>query len=159
MSGLSFDFLQTAVSYWMGALSEPVLMIDRADMAHAAERGAIVWDVRPPPEFDRGHHDRAVSLGSVEWLLADNSGGNLIPADVIADVLRQSGIQPGRKVVVYAEARAVDAFVALRALRSIGVTDAQVCLGDDDRAAAPRRLAPVRARAAGAGAEGRAVGL
>jgi 3-mercaptopyruvate sulfurtransferase SseA len=157
MSGLNFDFMQTAVSYWMGALSEPVLMIDRADMALAAARGAIVWDVRAPFEFESGHDDRAVSLGNIDWLLAENGGGNLIPADVIADVLREHGIQPGRKVVVYAEGRAVDAFVALRALRSIGVGDAQVCLGDDRHAATARPLPAAGARNASAAARPQAV--
>ena len=34
-------------------------------------------------------------------------------------------------MIIYAEQRAVDAFVALRALRSIGLDDAQVCLGGE----------------------------
>ena len=130
MSGLSFDFVHTAVSYWLGALSEPVLIVDRGEMAQAAAAGAIIWDVRPTQEFQRGHADGALSLGDVDWLLADNSGGNLIPAMVIEDTLGEAGIQPGRPVIIYAEQRAVDAFVALRALRSIGINDAQVCLGD-----------------------------
>ena len=46
-------------------------------------------------------------------------------------MLREAGIHRGREVVVYAERHAVDAFVALRALRSIGVADARICLGDD----------------------------
>lgn len=130
MSGLNFEIVHTAVSYWLGALSEPVLMIGRDDMRRAVARGAIVWDVRSAEEFARGHGDGALSLGSVDWLLADNSGGNLIPASVIEDALRKAGIQRGREVIIYTEQRAVDAFVALRALRSIGIADAQVCLGD-----------------------------
>ena len=130
MSGLNFEIVHAAVSYWLGALSEPVLMIDRDEMGRAVARGAIVWDVREPAEFKRDHADHAVSLGTVEWLLAENSGGNLIPANVIADALSEAGIKAGREVIIYAEQRAVDAFVALRALRSIGIDDAQVCLGD-----------------------------
>ncbi len=47
--------VQAALSYWVGALSEPV-------------------------------------LGSVNWLLADNCGGNLVPAPVIAETLGNNGI-------------------------------------------------------------------
>jgi 3-mercaptopyruvate sulfurtransferase SseA len=122
------------MSYWLGALSEPVLIIDRQAMAKAATEGAIVWDVRPPAEFERAHVDGALSLGEVDWLLADNSGGNLIPAAVIEDLLGKAGIHRGRTVIIYAEGRAVEAFVAMRALRSIGVASAQVCLGDVDSA-------------------------
>lgn len=130
MSGLNFEIVHTAVSYWLGALSEPVLMIGREEMERAVANGAVVWDVRSAAEYERGHVHSAVSLGSVDWLLADNSGGNLIPGSVIEDVLRATGIQQGREVIIYAEQRAVDAFVALRALRSIGIAGAQVCLGD-----------------------------
>jgi thiosulfate/3-mercaptopyruvate sulfurtransferase len=126
MSGL--DFVQTALSYWHGALSEPVLIIGREEMQRAAAAGAIIWDVRTAEEAARHRLDGALALGDVDWLLADNSGGNLIPATVIADTLAKAGIEPGRTVVIYAEQRAVDAFVALRALRSIGIDDAQVCL-------------------------------
>lgn len=127
MSGL--DLVQTALSYWHGALSEPVLIIGREEMQRAAAAGAIVWDVRPAAEAGQ-RLDGALALGEVDWLLADNSGGNLIPARVIADALARAGIEPGRPVVIYAGQRAVDAFVALRALRSIGIDDAQVCLAD-----------------------------
>jgi 3-mercaptopyruvate sulfurtransferase SseA len=130
MSGLNFEIVHTAVSYWLGALSEPVLIISRDEMKQAAAQGAVIWDVRSAQEFQQGHAEGALSLGSVDWLLADNCGGNLIPATVIEDQLRQAGIHVGRPVIIYAEQRAVDAFVALRALRSIGITDGQVCLGD-----------------------------
>jgi hypothetical protein len=138
MSGLDFGSMQTAVrtamSYWLGALSEPVLIIGRDEMIRAAADGAVIWDVRPADEVERNRADGppsgALTLGDVGWLLADNSGGNLIPAAVIEDSLGRSGIQRGRAVVIYSERHAVDAFVALRALRSIGIGDAQVCLGD-----------------------------
>jgi 3-mercaptopyruvate sulfurtransferase SseA len=133
---IDFGIMQTAMSYWLGALSEPVLIIDRQAMAKAAADGAIVWDVRPAAEFERGHVDGALSLGEVDWLLADNSGGNLVPAAVIEDVLGKAGIHHGRSVIIYAEGRAVEAFVALRALRSIGLGNAQVCLGDVNGAGA-----------------------
>ena len=136
MNGLSFEIVHQAMSYWQGALSAPVLMINCEEAALAVTGGAIVWDVRSSDEFRQAHAERAVSLGGVDWLLADDGGGNLIPADVIAEALAGTGIQPGREVVIYAEQRAVDAFVALRALRSIGVTNARVCLGDPGHATA-----------------------
>lgn len=145
LNPLDLDLVQTAMSYWTGALSEPVQIIDRDEMARALARGAIVWDVRPREEFERHHEERAISLGSVDWLLAEASGGNLIPADVIAEVLHEAGIHRGREVVVYAERHAVDAFVALRALRSIGISDAHICIGDArDDSPARQRIEPPR---------------
>jgi rhodanese-related sulfurtransferase len=145
MSGFNLDMVHTAVSYWLGALSEPVLMISRDDMIQAAGRGALIWDVRSREAFEREHAPGALSLGGIDWLLADNCGGNLIPASVIADTLAEAGIQKARPVVIYAEQRAVDAFVALRALRSIGICDAQVCLGE--AAPATQKAAPDRGAA------------
>jgi hypothetical protein len=148
MSGL--DLVHTALSYWHGSLSEPVLIIGREDMKRAVAAGAIIWDVRSEAEAGGRGLEGALTLGEVDWLLADNSGGNLIPAAVIADTLAKAGIEPGRPVVIYAEQRAVDAFVALRALRSIGIGDAQVCLADAAvEATAPGAAATAPAAAAG----------
>lgn len=145
---IDFGIMQTAMSYWLGALSEPVLIIDRQAMAKAAADGAVVWDVRPPGDSKRAPVEGALSLGEVDWLLADNSGGNLIPAAVIEEQLGKAGIHRGRTVIIYAEGRAVEAFVALRALRSIGVANAQVCLADVDgahaAAAAPHQSSGAR---------------
>lgn len=154
MNPLDFDLVQTAMTYWTGALSEPVPIIDRDDMALAVARGAVVWDVRAAGEPGPTVDDRVVSLGSVDWLLAESDGGNLIPADVIADVLHRAGIQRGSAVIVYAEQHAVDAFVALRALRSIGVADARICLGDGRPAAPAGRLDAIT-QAGGRGTPGR----
>ncbi|MGE0801152.1 MAG: rhodanese-like domain-containing protein [Lautropia sp.] len=137
MSALNWELVRSTVSYWLGALSEPVSMVSVAQMQEAAAAGAIVWDVRDPDRYKQGHLPGALSLGTVDWLLADSFGGNLIPAKVIEGILGNAGIGPGRRVVIYSAGRAVDAFVALRALRSIGIDDAQVCLGDVEAEAAP----------------------
>ena len=140
--------VQTALSYWVGALSEPVLMITPQEMARARGEGAVIWDVRTAAEYQQGLEEDDLWLGSVDWLLADNCGGNLVPAPVIAQTLESNGIKPGRMVIVYAQSRAVDAFVALRALRSIGIHDARVCLGSAQTAGP----APVRSARTGHGA-------
>ncbi len=129
MNGLSFEIVHQAMSYWHGALSEPVLMIDAEEAALAIAGGAILWDLHARKTKGSGQTEAGMPIAGVDWLLADACGGNLIPARIIADTLAQAGIEPGRAVVVYAERRAVDAFVALRALRSIGIADARVCLG------------------------------
>ncbi len=115
------------MTYWFGALSEPVLMVSPAQMQVAVANGTLVWDVRE--DAPRLPNVTTLHLGSMEWLLADNLGGNLIPATIIATRLSEVGIEPGQPVILYAEGSAIDALIALRALRSIGV-DAQVCLGD-----------------------------
>lgn len=127
MSGMNWRRVRSTMTYWFGALSEPVLMVSPAQMQVAVGNGAIVWDVR-----EEGPQLPAIPtlhLGSMEWLLADSLGGNLIPAPIIASRLSEVGIEPGQPVILYAEGSAIDALIALRALRSIGV-EAQVCLGD-----------------------------
>ena len=47
LNPLDLDIVHTAMSYWTGALSEPVPIIDRDAMTLAVSRGAIVWDLRP----------------------------------------------------------------------------------------------------------------
>ncbi|MEO6269803.1 MAG: hypothetical protein ABIP08_05825, partial [Lautropia sp.] len=108
----------------------------------------MIWDVRTAAEYQQGLEEDDLRLGSIDWLLADNCGGNLVPAPLIAETLGNNGIKPGRVVIVYAQSRAVDAFVALRALRSFGIHDARVCLGSGQTAGP----APVRSARAGHGA-------
>lgn len=141
MSGMNWGLMRSTLTYWLGALSEPVLMVTKAQMRAAAENGAIIWDVRAEDVAEGSRPAGALALGSVAWLLADNLGGNLIPAPIIATRLRDAGIEPGRPVILYAESSAVDALIALRALRSIGVHDAQVCLGDAEPVAMPTAAA------------------
>ena len=43
---MNLQIVQTAMSYWLGALSEPVLIIARDDMAKAADKGMEIIDIR-----------------------------------------------------------------------------------------------------------------
>ncbi len=145
---MDFNAIRRTASLWLGPLTEPEF-IDEDEIDGAIADGVLLWDVRDSTSHAAGHPTGARSLGSVDWLLDDRSGANLVPANVIAAALARIGIRAGRDVIVYTTADPVSAFIALRALRAIGIHHARICLGDAGHApaatadAAPRQ-APIR---------------
>lgn len=120
--------VQTTAAYWLRAMHQP-LIVDATQLAGAAEHDTVVWDVRSTRHHQADNRQGAVSIGQIDWLLADPGGTTLVDSDVIARVLRRIGIGPGRAVIVYADRAASAGFLALRALRAIGVERARVYLG------------------------------
>lgn len=129
---MDFNAIRRTASLWLGPLTEPEF-IDEDEIEGAIADGALLWDVRDGDAHSAAHPPGARSLGNVEWLLDERSGANLVPANVIASALARIGIRAGREVIVYAGRDAVPAFIALRALRAIGIQHARICLGDTDR--------------------------
>ena len=127
---MDFNTVRRTASLWLGPFTEPEF-IDAGDVSGAIDDGALLWDVRDTPAFNAGHPVGARSLGTVEWLLDERSGANLVPANVIASALARIGIRPGREVIVYTTDDPVPAFIALRALRAIGIHHARICLGEE----------------------------
>lgn len=152
MSDLEFNKIRRAAALWLGPLAEPAL-IGNDEMLRAAGAGSLIWDVRDEASHRNGHPAGARSLGSVDWLLAEPSGANLVPAAVIVGALERIGIAPGADIVVYSDADPVSAFIAVRALRCIGVRKVRICFGELDSpsvgsASSAASPAPSSARAA-----------
>lgn len=130
MKELGSGVVQTTAAYWLRAMHQP-LIVDATQLGGAAAHDTIVWDVRSTRhhQADDNPHG-AVSIGQIDWLLASPDGTTLIASDVIARVLGRIGIRPGRAVIVYADRAASAGFLALRALRAIGVERARIFLGE-----------------------------
>lgn len=131
MTESDLTVVHTTAAYWLRRIDQP-LVVDAEHLQLAAARGAIVWDVRSSRDHAADAPAGAISIGKIDWLLADPAAGALLDPESIARVLRRIGIRPGRQVVVYAGRAASAGFLALRALRSIGVESARVFLGTPD---------------------------
>ncbi len=125
--------LKRNIACWTRVLGAPVQTLAASQLSDEIRLHTIIWDVRSRTEWQAGHPEGALTLGGVDWLLADAFGGNLVPRPVIANRLGEIGIAPDKRVVVYGPPGSIDVLIALRALRSIGVRDLAVC----DAAPAP----------------------
>ncbi|MBM3355026.1 MAG: hypothetical protein FJY47_04200, partial [Betaproteobacteria bacterium] len=75
--------------------------VDAAFVREAIARGAIVWDVRPTPEYLKGHVPGAVSVGEVGRVLRDPNREDFLPTPVIESILGGAGIDPRAEIIVY----------------------------------------------------------
>lgn len=75
--------------------------VDAAFVREAIARGAIVWDVRPTPEYLKGHLPGAVSVGEVGRVLRDPNREDFLPTPVIESILGGAGIDPRAEIIVY----------------------------------------------------------
>ncbi len=128
MKELGSGVVQTTAAYWLRAMHQP-LIVDTTQLGGAAAHDTVVWDVRSTRHHQADNPYGAVSIGQIDWQLATPDGTALVASDVIARVLRRIGIRPGRAVIVYADRAASAGFLALRALRAIGVERARIFLG------------------------------
>ena len=119
--------LQRNIACWASVLGAPVQTLTAEQLAEEHGQGSIIWDARPLSDWQAGHHENARSLGSIDWLLADAFGGNLVPRPVIASRLAEIGITADRRVIVHGTPGSIDVLIALRGLRAIGVRNLAVC--------------------------------
>lgn len=113
---------------WFGAQDREIT-VDHAQVKVALSQGAVPWDVRPTRDYQYAHLPRAVSVGGVDWLLAEPRADDLVPAEIIERVLKKVGIGRGCQVIVYGDRRSDGPFIAMRALNRIGVDTARVYVG------------------------------
>ena len=127
MTLLDVQELQRTIACWTSVLGAPIEALRPDQLADEQARGTVLWDVRSRQAFDAGHVEGARSLGSIDWLLADAFGGNLVPRPVIASRLAEIGITADRRVIVHGTPGSIDVLIALRGLRAIGVRNLAVC--------------------------------
>lgn len=95
-------------------------IIDAGEVAAAIARGAIVWDVRDPAAYRRGHIPGAVSIGDVMRVLRHPNTEELIELERIERILGEAGIDPSREIVAYATRGAAAAYFIGYAVRYLG---------------------------------------
>jgi thiosulfate/3-mercaptopyruvate sulfurtransferase len=105
------------------------LIVDTAFVAEAIQRGAIVWDVRPPEEYRK-----------LRVLRSENSE-DFIAQETIETILGEAGIDPAAEVIVYGGKAVPSAYFGLYTLQYFGADNAHIFHGGiDDWKAAGRPL-------------------
>ena len=100
------------IARWIGALALALsvgafaqaprdTIVNRAQVEQAIERGALVWDVRAPVDYAKGHIAGAVSVGDAPSVLRDANREDFISVAAIEQILGGAGIDPSREIVVY----------------------------------------------------------
>jgi thiosulfate/3-mercaptopyruvate sulfurtransferase len=102
----------------------PLATLD--ELKTALEQGAIVWDVRPVEEYERGHIPGAVNLGDPTQVLRHPETEEFLAGLRVADLLGAAGIDPARPVIVYGRRGAAQAYFGRHALLHFGGHGARV---------------------------------
>ena len=113
-------FSAVAVAVIANVVSASTIIIDRASVEQALQRGALVWDVRAPADYQRGHMPGAVSIGDAATVLRDANREDFISIAAIERILGGAGIDPSREIVVYGSRGTWNAYFGLYTMQYFG---------------------------------------
>jgi thiosulfate/3-mercaptopyruvate sulfurtransferase len=119
-------FSQTALA------SAQSSIVDTAFVKSAAERGAILWDVRGWPGYRKGHLPGAVGIGPVGSVLRNDYDEDYIPLPRMEAILGEAGIDPAKEIVVYGDKASPSTYFALITLQYLGAKQAYAYHGGID---------------------------
>jgi thiosulfate/3-mercaptopyruvate sulfurtransferase len=119
------------------ARAQAGLIVDTYFVEQAAERGAIIWDVRSESEYKKGHIPGAVSIDDPQTQLRDAKSEDYIPIAEMEKLLGEAGIDLTKEIVVYGAKGLPPAYFAQQTLRYLGAERVYVYHGgfDDWKAA------------------------
>jgi thiosulfate/3-mercaptopyruvate sulfurtransferase len=120
--------LWLAQAAWAGSTS----IVDTTFAKAAAERGAILWDVRGWPAYRKGHLPGAVGIGAVGSMLRNDHDEDYIPLEKMAAILGEAGIDPTKEIVVYGDKAGAATYFALTTLQYLGAGQAYAYHGGID---------------------------
>jgi thiosulfate/3-mercaptopyruvate sulfurtransferase len=126
-------------------------IVDAPFVAEAIKRGAIIWDVRAPADYQRGHIPGAVNIGAVAQALRNPNTEDFLPTAQIERTLGAAGIDPAREIVVYSTRGDANAYMALYSIAYFGGKQGHVYHAGIDGwrgagheiSTTPNKLAPV----------------
>lgn len=95
-------------------------IVDTAEVKAAQARGAIVWDVRPTPQYRKGHIPGAVSIGDAAAVLRNGVTEDFIATAEVAAIFGRAGLDPAQEIVVYGDRGAATAYFGRFAIRYFG---------------------------------------
>jgi thiosulfate/3-mercaptopyruvate sulfurtransferase len=122
------------------------LIVDTAYVEQAAERGAILWDVRSEEDYKKGHIPGAINFDDPQTQLRDGKSEDYLPVPQLAQILGEAGIDPRREIVVYGAKALPNAYFAQQTLSYLGVERVRVYHGGfDDWKAAGKPVSTERA--------------
>jgi thiosulfate/3-mercaptopyruvate sulfurtransferase len=144
---LAIAFLAVAASAGAEEGRVPRIIVDTDHVAAAIERGAIVWDVRSHEEYLRGHIPGAVNMDDVQAVLREPATEDYIALEEIERTLGETGIDPGREIVLYGWKAHTAPYFGYVTLRWLGMEKVLVYHGGiDDWKSASRPLATDQVR-------------
>ena len=132
-----FALIGAALLLGRATVAEAGEIVDAAYVADAAQRGAIVWDVRGAKDYAAGHIPGAVNIGNAGEVLRDPNREDFLATEVVEDILNEAGIDLDREVIVYGETGDPYAHWGLTTIRYFGGRNGKVYHGgiDDWKAA------------------------
>ena len=101
-------------------------IIDRTSVEQALQRGALLWDVRAPADYQKGHVPGAVSIGDAPTVLRDANREDFISVAAIERILGGAGIDPSREIVVYGNRGTWNPYFGLYTVQYFGGTRVSV---------------------------------
>jgi thiosulfate/3-mercaptopyruvate sulfurtransferase len=119
------------------ARAQSPLIVDTAFVEQAAQRGALIWDVRSEEEYRKGHIPGAVNFDDPQTQLRDGKTEDYLPIPQLERILGEAGIDPAKEIVVYGAKGLPPAYLAQQILSYLGVERVHVYHGgfDDWKAA------------------------
>jgi thiosulfate/3-mercaptopyruvate sulfurtransferase len=83
------------------ARAQERVIVDVDYVQDAARRGAIIWDVRSPADYKKGHIPGAINIGDVARVLRDENTEDFIAVERIEKIFSAAGLDPAREIVAY----------------------------------------------------------
>jgi thiosulfate/3-mercaptopyruvate sulfurtransferase len=108
------------------AAADAPIIVDTVFVEAAAERGAILWDVRAEDEYKKGHIPGAVNMDDPQVELRDATTEDYLPIEQIEKRLGETGIALDREIVVYGAKASPNVYFAYQTLRYLGADRAHV---------------------------------
>jgi thiosulfate/3-mercaptopyruvate sulfurtransferase len=107
-------------------------MVDATEVSAALKRGAIVWDVRGPDDYAKGHIPGAVNIGNVAHVLRNPNTEDFIPIAQVEKLLNGAGIDLSKEIIVYSRKGDPGAHFGLLTIRHFGGKKGKVFHGGMD---------------------------
>jgi len=128
--------------HWIGAATAAEVVVDAAYVAAALQRQAIVWDVRAPDAYARGHIPGAINIGDAPKVLRDDHAEDFIAIPRIEKLLGDAGLNPSKEIVIYGGRGTWNPYFGLYTVQYFGGSNARVYHGGiEDWSAGGRSLA------------------
>ena len=119
MKRLTFILL-LLILWAQAAVAASPTIVDGDYVAAAIARNAVVWDVRPPAAYAKGHIAGAISIGDAAKVLRDENTEDFIATDRIEKILGTAGLDPRREIIVYGSRGTWNPYFGLYALQYFG---------------------------------------
>lgn len=106
--------------------SATAAIVDAAFVTEAQQRGAILWDVRAPGEYAKGHIPGAINIGAAGVVLRNPNTEDFLPIAQLEKILGAGGLDPAKEIIIYAARGNAAAYFGLYTIQHFGGKRAHV---------------------------------